>query len=76
MVFFTTKESEEPTAKWSRVMQSCYAIRISIEIETKQTRYNRSMKRSLLIHPISNKQILEVSVFVHCTVRFVLIMAF
>jgi len=33
------------------------------------------MKRSLLINPTLNKQVQEVSVVFHCTVRFVLIVA-
>jgi len=33
-------------------------------------------KRPLLMNPTLNKRVQEVSVFVQCTVRFVLIMAF
>ena len=51
-------------------------IRIATKNETKQTRHHSNMKRSSLMKPTLKKQVQEVSVFIHCTVRFVLIMAF
>jgi len=74
LIFLTSTDSEECVTKSSRTISSYDAIRIANKNETKQTIHHRNIKRSLLINPTLNNQ--EVSIFVHSTLRLVLIMSF
>ena len=57
---------------WYRPMTKC-----ALPLKLKQSRQDTiETKRSSLVNPTLNKQVYEVSVFVHCAVCFVLIMAF
>jgi len=71
---FATIQSKESIAKLWHMKQCCDTIHIATKNETKQDTI--VTKRSLLINPTLNKQVQEVLVFVHCVVRFILIMTF